>query len=206
MLDGSFAAAGVALAWVALRPEPWCDVMPEPAGAPGLVRPATLLGVACLMFAVGPGAWEWSERLLRSGWYAALWPRPVDLGDQGREHGSWPLCHLPGGDDPDPATEVAALFPDAVLATVALLDGTARTEVDATLRLVAVLRGRLRLVVTVGVAEANRGGTVAALRRLGATVMRGCEGMSADHLHHFPCGPRCGRRQGGWCAWTLPTA
>ena len=183
MPDGSFAAAGAAVAWVAVRPEPWCDTAPEPAGALGLVRPAPLLGVACLVFAVGPGARGWSERLLRSGWYAALRPRPADLGEGSRGHGVWPLRPAPGRDGPDPAEEVAAVFSDAVLATVALLDGATL----AALGLVRALRGRLRVVVTVGAAQADwDGGAVAALQRLGATVIRGNDGMDAGHLHHFP--------------------
>ncbi len=154
-----------------------------------------MLGVVCLMFAVGPGASAWSERLGQSDWYAAMRPRPADLVQQGPTHGSWSVVdQAPNGTGlPAGADEVVSLFPEVRLVTVALLDRATPADLDAALHLVRTLGSRvgdegrrLRMAVTVGAAEAERTAAVPLFQQLGATVIQGTEGMEADHLHHFP--------------------
>ena len=198
MPDGFSALVVPVVSWVAVRSEPWR----EPASGPEilssglrLVRPPPMLGVMCLMFAVGPGTSNWSERLGQSDWYAAMRPRPADLGQQGPSQGCCPIgdLSLNGTGLPSGADEVASLFPEIRLVTVALLDRATPAELDAAFHLVRALGSRrvdgnrrLRVVVTVDGAEAKRTTAVPLFKQLGATVIRGAEGMDADHLHHFP--------------------
>ena len=186
MPDGFPGQVGLTVSWLAVRPEPWRDAASDPAISSSglrLVQPAPLLGVMCLMFGVGPGALAWSERLAGSNWYAAMRPRHADLADNGQGYGHAVLV----------ADEIAARFPEAWLATVALIDGASTADINVVFNLVQALGDqvdeggrRLRVIVTVGSVEARRPAVVATLRQLGATVIRGAEGMEPDHLHHFP--------------------
>ena len=177
VLDGVSLRIAATTSWLAMRPEPWFPCRAGPAVEARLDRPAPPLGVAILMFVVGPGAQDWSERLARSSWYSAIRPRPADLAGRGPARGTLPSPNW-------------SRFPEARLATLALMDGASAADVDAAFGLVQALgKGvkdeghRLRVVVTMGAAEPS---TAADLRHLGATVIRGTAGMDPDHLHHFP--------------------
>lgn len=172
--DGGRVRVSPLVAWRAVRPEAWPPPVPGPVAVGSLALPGPLLGVACLMCAIGPGSATWLRRLDHSDWYATMRPRPADLAGRDPQSGL-------------SADAAVALFPEAPFATVAVMDGAIVEEVAGLVHALKREAGetrRLRVVVTVGATMA--GDIVPAMQQEDVLTIRGDAGMAPDHLHHFP--------------------
>lgn len=204
-------AEQASVAWISVRPEYWPSI--DGSGVPEILGgPEPGLGVACLVFGVGAGGAEWTDRLKRSKWFAGLEPRPEDLAVAGGvPAGCWTVPVGTAGhrgriDAAVEACVAQADFPNAPLATVAVPRGAEPGDLATALALVSALRQRrdavgCRIAVIVTVEAGLPPATSAFVHGLldrGAFVVQAGLGVSGDHIHHFPLRavmlPRRGRR------------
>ena len=208
--EAETSSVAASISWVSARSEYW-PARCQPGTPSGLNFPEPLLGVLCLVLAVGVSGAEWVDCLARSRWFAGLEPQPEDLaGENSEPAGRWCLPDHCGESHHDSADAALAYFehgpvPHAPLTTVAIMPDASQADLAATLGLVAALRERRHergcrtaVVVTVeGSSSPALRRMMRRLRALGAFVVRPGIAAGGDHLHHFPLRaatiPRVGR-------------